>query len=250
MDAHDQGGGARGGGWRDALGMAALTVAFGALHSALASRAAKRLAAQLVGERARDGWYRTFYNVQAVATSVALVAYGRRHPGPTVWHVRGVGAALMRAGQAVGLALGVAAVRQLGLLRVSGLASVAAWGAGDPRPDVAPEAQGPRIDAAGHVPAPGPFAWTRHPLNVAPLPVLWLQPRMTTALLAFTAVATAYLVVGSWHEEARLAARHGEAYDAYRARGVPFYLPFHLSFHLPLSARRAPSAFPPSVPIG
>lgn len=211
--------------WRDALGMAALTVAFGALHSALASRAAKRRAGALVGARTRDGWYRAFYNAQAVATSVALVAYGRRHPGATVWHVRGAGAALMRGGQAAGLALAVAAVRQVGLGRVSGLASVGAWRAGDAHPDRAPEAQGPRIDAAGRVPDPGPFAWTRHPLNLAPLPVLWLQPRMTTTLLAFTAIATAYLVVGSRHEEARLAARHGAAYDAYRASGVPFYLP-------------------------
>ncbi len=48
---------------------------------------------------------------------------------------------------------------------------------------------------------------------------------MTVRLLAFNAVATLYLVVGSIHEERRLLAAYGPAYAAYRRSGVPFYLP-------------------------
>jgi hypothetical protein len=88
-----------------------------------------------------------------------------------------------------------------------------------------PEAQGPALDEEGRRHAAGPFAWSRHPLNFAPLPVFWLHPRMTTSLLAFNIAATAYLVVGSWHEEARLREAYGEAYSAYQRSGVPFYLP-------------------------
>src|SRR5437588_841547 len=71
----------------------------------------------------------------------------------------------------------------------------------------------------------GPFAWSRHPLNFAPLPILWLWPRMTTSLLAFNTAATIYLVVGSLHEEARLREAFGDDYVAYLDSGVPFYVP-------------------------
>jgi protein-S-isoprenylcysteine O-methyltransferase Ste14 len=217
----------------DALRMAGAALAFGVVHSVLASDAAKRLAARLLGERARDGWYRVFFNAQAVATSAALLAYGLRHPGRTLWHVRGPLAALMRVGQAAGIALGAAAVRQVGLLRFVGVPSLVAWSAGLQHVPRGPEAQGPALDSDGRVRDPGPFAWTRHPLNVAPLPVLWLQPRMTTTLAAFSAVATAYLIAGSRHEEARLAARHGAAYETYRRSGVPFFVPHTPPARLP-----------------
>ncbi len=33
---------------------------------------------------------------------------------------------------------------------------------------------------------------SRHPLNLAPVPLLWLNPRMTRNLAVFSAIATAY----------------------------------------------------------
>ena len=71
----------------------------------------------------------------------------------------------------------------------------------------------------------GPFRYTRHPLNLAPLPVLWLNPVMTANLAVFNLAATVYFVAGSWHEEQRLRAAYGDAYEEYRRSGVPFYLP-------------------------
>lgn len=213
-----------GDGWRDAARVLGATVAFAAVHSLLATHRAKRLAARLVGERARDGWYRAFYNAQSVATTAALVAYVLRRPGRTVWHVRGPGAVALRVGQLAGLATLGAAARQIGVLRFAGLPELAAWATGRPIPP-SQEAQGPRLAADGRVPHAGPFAWTRHPSNVGFLPVLWLQPHMTTARLALCVASTAYLVAGSRREEARLAARHGAAYEAYRKSGVPFFVP-------------------------
>jgi protein-S-isoprenylcysteine O-methyltransferase Ste14 len=58
--------------------------------------------------------------------------------------------------------------------------------------------------------------------------VLWLNPRMTANLAVFTTLATVYFVVGSIHEEQRLLAAHGDAYEEYRRSGVPFYLPLQL----------------------
>lgn len=70
----------------------------------------------------------------------------------------------------------------------------------------------------------GPFRYSRHPLNVAPLPVFWLQPLMTTRLLGFNVVATMYLVLGSLHEERRLGRAYGARYRRYLEGGTPFYL--------------------------
>ncbi|MGZ8379754.1 MAG: methyltransferase family protein [Gemmatirosa sp.] len=200
-------------------------VLYALVHSVLASRAAKDAAARVLGPRTRGGWYRAFYNAQAVATTGALVAWAMRQPDRTLYEVRGPLAALMRAGQLAGLALGAAAVREIGLARVAGATDVARWARGDA--DVPPEAeaQGPAPDATGRLRTGGPFALVRHPLNLMPIPVLWLNPRMTVNLAVGSAVATAYLVLGSWHEERRLSARYGEAYEAYRHSGVPFVLP-------------------------
>jgi hypothetical protein len=201
------------------------TVLFALVHSALASRAAKEAATRLLGARARDGWYRAFYNAQAVATTGALVAWAMRQPDRTLYRVRGPLAVLMRAGQLAGLAFGAAAVREVGLARMAGVTSVTAWARDEADVPAEPEAQGPAPDASGSLRTRGPFAVVRHPLNLMPLPVLWLNPVMTVNLAAGSALATLYLVLGSRHEEARLLARHGAEYEAYRQSGVPFYLP-------------------------
>jgi hypothetical protein len=130
----------------------------------------------------------------------------------------------MHAAQAGGVVYMTAAARQVGVRRIFGLESFTAWLGNGPVPPE-PEAQGPALDAEGRRHAAGPFAWSRHPLNFAPVPIFWLWPRMTTSLLAFNAAATAYLVIGSLHEEARLQEAFGADYAAYQRSGVPFYLP-------------------------
>src|SRR4051794_10509149 len=61
--------------WKSMLKTAAATAAFGLVHSALASHAAKRAATHLLGPRARNGLYRPLYIAQSVATTAALAAY-------------------------------------------------------------------------------------------------------------------------------------------------------------------------------
>jgi methanethiol S-methyltransferase len=206
------------------LRAAAATAAFALIHSALASRPAKAAVQRLAGDRHRNGWYRTFYNTQAVLTAVALAAYLRRLPDRLLYKVHGPLADLMRLGQFAGLAYAALAVRQIGVGRMAGATSLAAWCRGGAVPPE-PEAQGPALGPDGRLRTTGPFACSRHPLNLAPVPVLWLAPRMTVNLAAFNAVATAYLIAGSRHEEARLRASYGAAYEAYRQSGVPFYWP-------------------------
>lgn len=206
------------------LKVMAATAAFAVIHSALASREAKRAATKTFGERNRNGLYRVVYITQSAVTFALLAAYMRRQPNREIYRVRPPLSLLMHGAQAAGLAYANAAARQVGIARIVGLDSFVAWlGDGPVSPE--PEAQGPALDEQGLVRHAGPFSWSRHPLNFAPLPILWLWPRMTTTLLAFNTAATVYLLIGSLHEESRLREVFGDKYIAYERSEVPFYLP-------------------------
>jgi hypothetical protein len=211
--------------WRSVLKTAAAATAFAAVHSALASRPAKRAARRLLGDRAFDGLYRPLYVAQSVATTAALGAYVLGLPDRPLYRVRGPAAGLMRLGQLAGLGLMAWGTREVGLGRLTGARGLAAWAAGAEHVPPPVEAQGPAPGDDGAMRATGPFRLSRHPLNLAALPVLLLQPRMTANGLTLGALAAAYAVVGSRHEERRLRAAYGERYDAYQRSGVPFLLP-------------------------
>lgn len=210
--------------WHSMFKVAGATAVFGLVHSVFASRTVKEAAGRRFGERNRKGLYRLVYIGQSVVTFALLAAYIRRQPSREIYWVEGPGACFMHAIQAGALVYATAAAIQVGLRRITGLESFSAWLGDGPVPSE-PEAQGPARGDDGKLQAGGPFAHSRHPLNLAPLPILWLWPRMTTNLLAFNITATIYLVVGSLHEEARLRDAFGDDYEAYLQSGVPFYIP-------------------------
>ena len=206
------------------LKLAAATALYAVVHSALASRQAKALATRLLGERSRNAFYRPFYLAQSVVALGALYAYARRLPDRTLYDIKGPVGAAMHAGRAGAILYAVWSANQVGISDMLGITSWRAWRAGADIIPPEPEAQGPAADGA-NMKATGPFVASRHPLNLAPLPVFWLAPRMTRNLLVFNLVSTAYLVVGSMHEEARLKAAYGDRYTAYQHSGVRFYVP-------------------------
>jgi len=201
----------------------ASTGAFALLHSMLASRTAKSMAARTFGARRRNGLYRAFFNTQASVATVALAMYLRQLPDRELYVVRGPAATLMRAGQGAGLLLLLEAARRVGVLSITGTSSFLRFTRGDDAVPAEPEAQGPAVDAYGRLKVGGPFLRSRHPLNLAPLPIFWLNPRMTRNLAMFSAIATAYLWLGSLHEERRLLAAYGDAYRGYVNGTVPFF---------------------------
>lgn len=204
--------------------MALATTAFALVHSALASRAAKRQAAQLMGQHRADAFYRLFFVGQSVLGFAGLIAYGARLPRRTLYHVSGPAALLLRAGQAGGLACLYAAARQPGVAYLTGMRHLHAWRHGLPMP-AGPHAQGPERGPDGRLTVAGPYLWSRHPLNFCGIPIFWLTPHMTTRRLAFNLVSTAYFMLGSLHEEARLAAAYGAPYRRYQRSDVPFFWP-------------------------
>lgn len=200
----------------------ASTAAFALLHSALASRTAKTVAAKTFGGRNRNGLYRVFFNTQSIVATAALAVYLRRLPDRELYVVRGPAAALLRAGQGAGVLLLADAARRVGVLPITGISSVMRLANGED-PVAEPEAQGPALDEYGRLQACGAFLRSRHPLNLAPLPILWLNPRMTRNLAVFGTIATVYLWIGSLHEERRLLAAYGETYRSYISGTVPFF---------------------------
>ena len=200
------------------------TAAFAVVHSALATRTAKRAAGKLVGDHQRDAGYRIVFVGQSLLGFAWLVTYAASLPRKTVYRITGPAALLLRLGQAAGVLHLLAGLRAIGFTRWAGLRNFSAYCEGRPIP-VGPIAQGPEIMDNGQLAASGPFQSSRHPLNFAGIPLFWLTPHMTTRRLGFNIVSTVYFVLGSAHEEARLADAYGDAYRAYRSKGMPFFWP-------------------------
>jgi protein-S-isoprenylcysteine O-methyltransferase Ste14 len=92
----------------------------------------------------------------------------------------------------------------------------------DVRP--APEAQGPPVGADDEVVKAGAFRFSRHPGNLGALGFFLFLPRMTANRAVLLVLVGLYVVLGSLHEEHRLRAAYGAAYERYR-RAVPFLVP-------------------------
>lgn len=202
---------------------AAATLLFGAWHSLLASSTIKQKARQTLGPEKAVAYYRVFYNAQALLTTGALLFHVVRQPGKTLYEATGVGRFMLRFGQVLALAYGAWAALQLPLSHFSGVPHLLAYLKGSQMPPEA-EAQGPTVEEDGSLRTTGPFRWTRHPLNVAPLGVFWLQPKMTSNWLVFSALVSLYNIIGSYREEKRLA-EASPGYEEYRGR-TAFFCPY------------------------
>ena len=200
-----------------------VSVLWALAHSLLASRRTKDLARQLAGARYRDGLYRAAYNAQALASVVWLARWFARLPDRELYRVRPPWSWLFRAGQAASLGVLLSGVRVIGIPEFAGLTPLWKLLTGkDVSPE--PEAQGPPIGADGEVVKSGAFRFTRHPGNLGALGFFLLLPRMTANRAVLTALVALYVVLGSMHEEQRLGAAYGAAYERYR-RAVPFLTP-------------------------
>ena len=200
---------------RQSMGrVAAATSVFALWHSLLCSRAAKDGAKQVFGERRGAAWYRSFFIAQSFPTSGALVLFLLNQPARTLYDLRGAARVAAWLGQAACLWLGWRGLRDLGPKHFSGLESVQRLH--DEESIIEPEAQGPPRDENNKVRAEGVYRWSRHPMEWAPIILLWSTPRMKTNWLAFNVLAAIYSLVGALHEEKRLLQKDPDGYAEYQ----------------------------------
>src|SRR5215212_6287832 len=193
------------------------------VHSVLASKRAKDLARRISGSRYRDGLYRFAFNAQSVASLLWAAHRFSRLPDRELYRARPPWSWLLRASQAASLGVLLSGVRVMGILSFAGLTPLRDLLAGkDVRP--APEAQGPPIGSDDEVVRTGAFLFTRHPGNLGALGFFLFLPRMTANRAVLVVLVALYVVLGSMHEEYRLRATYGAAYERYR-RVVPFLIP-------------------------
>ena len=212
-------------GWfKGFLKTAAATALYAVVHSLFASQSVKRGVTALCGARNRNALYRSFYLLQSAGTILILVGYIRRQPRMFIVNARGLASVPFRLVQVAGVSWAVAAAYEVGFREILGIRPLLSLIRGDQSISPEPEAQGPASEGTA-MRVRGPFRLSRHPLNFAPLPILWFNPRLSTNLLAYNLVSTVYLVLGSRNEERRLEVRYGQPYRNYQQSAVPFFLP-------------------------
>jgi protein-S-isoprenylcysteine O-methyltransferase Ste14 len=183
------------------LAVAAGIIAYGAVHSLLASVAVKQWTRTRFGPRT-DRFYRLAYNAFAVVSFVPVLALLAWLPGTRIYGLPLPWSALAVMGQAGALLLLTAGLMQTDPWSFLGLRQAAEGTPAEPA----------RLIVTGL------YRWVRHPLYTAGLLLLWLTPVMTTSILAFNLALTLYILVGSRLEERRLAAEFGPAYAEYQAK--------------------------------
>ncbi len=190
------------------FGLILITVlAYGALHSLLASNPAKRWVRSRLGAKA-DAWYRLVYNGLAVLSFLPIIALLARLPDRSLYTIPFPWVLLALTGQGVAAMIVAIGLRQTGIWSFLGLEQVVR-----PTPK-----QPPRLVDWGL------YRWVRHPLYTAGLGFIWLAPLMTLNLLALNIELSLYLVVGALIEERKLLAEFGQAYAHYRQR-TPMFFP-------------------------
>lgn len=187
--------------------LAAMWLAYFALHSALASMRVKSWFARRFPRVIPS--YRLAYNAFAAAALLPILWLMYRHPGPALWAWNGPEAWLANALALAAVGGFVLSARYYDTAEFSGVRQLTTRTAG------IEDQEGFRIS---------PFhRHVRHPWYFFGLVVLWTRD-MNAALLVSAVMITAYLFIGAHLEEKKLIARFGTAYRTYMRR-VPGLVP-------------------------
>ncbi len=196
----------------DLLALAAAWLAYGMLHSMLASLSMKAWVARFAP--ALVAYYRLLFNGVAVITALPIVYLHNQADGPALWRWQGLWHWL-----ALGLALAsfvgfVVSARGYDLSEFLGLRQL----------------RERSVDTRDHAGFSISFfhRFVRHPWYFFAMVMLWTQDMNAAMLLSAAAIST-YFAIGSLFEERKLIAQYGEVYRLYQSR-VPGLLPLPWKF--------------------
>jgi protein-S-isoprenylcysteine O-methyltransferase Ste14 len=182
-------------------------VVWALVHSLLASLPCKNWARRVFGAGV-DRWYRLAFNAFAAITILPIFPMLVFLPDRTLYVAPVPWRWLMVGGQVLALAGLAGSFLQTGLLYFLGLSQLFA--------------QQPA--QTGSLEVRGLYCYVRHPIYSFGILLLWLTPAMTVNLLTVYILTTLYFYVGSLHEERRLLAEFGDAYQDYQQQ-VPRLIP-------------------------
>lgn len=185
--------------------LAAEWVAYGALHSILASTVVKTRLKRRMGKGYR--FYRLIYSTLALVLLLPMISILLFHDSPYLWQpgyiIKIVGICI----SITGLLLAAYVLRRY-LRSPEGLR------------DLFMEGETPALQTKGF------HQWVRHPLYLFTFIMLWgaFLYKPTVAMLITNIVITLYTLVAIRFEETKLMQLYGEAYQEYKKK-VPVILP-------------------------
>jgi methanethiol S-methyltransferase len=182
---------------------------YGLIHSILASLRFKAWVVKQFGESRYQRWYRLFFNLMAVLTILPTLALVVFLPDRILYQIPFPW---------VLLTIAVQAAAALGLLHSVIITGAANFLGIQQVLNPVRAAQPHRMTKTGL------YRWVRHPLYTCSILILWLVPVMTVNILAFNIGATAYMTIGAFFEERKLAREFGRDYEEYR-RKTPMLIP-------------------------
>jgi protein-S-isoprenylcysteine O-methyltransferase Ste14 len=195
--------------------LSAYFVTWAFMHSSMASLRVKQWARGVFGAGV-DRWYRVAYVSFALISFVPIPLLLLIFPHHLLYSVPAPWRWLMVVGQSVGMGGAAVAIGQTGISRFVGFAQVL----------------GERREEHGLLQVRGLYCYVRHPSYFFSLIVIWLTPWVTVNLLVLFVLFTLYFYVGSIHEERRLVAEFGAAYQVYQQH-VPRLIPRLYCCHPP-----------------
>lgn len=174
-------------------------LAYGLVHSLLATQTLKAQARQLIGP-AVDRWYRLGFNFIAVVTLLPILLLPLILSDKKIYAIPFPWVILSLVIQALAVIALLIGLRQTRITSFLGLRQVFF-------PDTNP---------SPHLVTGGLYHYVRHPLYTAALVFIWLLPILTWNLLALNICLTIYILVGVQFEERKLLLEFGEPYAEYR----------------------------------
>jgi protein-S-isoprenylcysteine O-methyltransferase Ste14 len=86
---------------------------------------------------------------------------------------------------------------------------------------------GGRSDDVQQITARGPYRWSRHPIYLFVIIIIWACPLLTLDRLAFNILWSVWIVIGAYLEDRDLHREFGDQYREY-SRRVPMLIPYKI----------------------